>query len=177
MDEADLQTIVRQAIKEYMLQDKARLEPGYKTELQEERKRREQLEKRLNEMAEEGKEARVLAEEVQRAGAIRSELQRLGVVKLDLVFKTVQDQIMRTEDGQLMAGNQMMNEYLKQFVEENPEFLPARFAGGAEPTGKQKAASASSGSVNLDRIGPGMNRDELERVREEIVRVGAEMNR
>src|ERR1700677_2498471 len=81
MEKPDVQTIVQQAINEYMRQDTARLEPAYKTELQEERRRREQLERRLNEMAEENKKARAMAEEVQRAGAIRSELQRLGVVK------------------------------------------------------------------------------------------------
>ena len=58
MDEPDVQTIVQQAINEYMRQDTARREPAYKTELQEERRRREQLEKRLNEMGEENKKAR-----------------------------------------------------------------------------------------------------------------------
>ena len=110
MEKPDVQTIVQQAINEYMRQDTARLEPAYKTELQEERRRREQLEKRLNEMAEENKKARAMAEEVQRAGAIRSELQRLGVVKVDLAFKAVQDHIMRMEDGRLTAGSQPMSE-------------------------------------------------------------------
>ncbi len=51
----DVQTIVEQAIDEYMRKDSARREPAYKTELQEERRRREQLEKRMNELVEENK--------------------------------------------------------------------------------------------------------------------------
>src|SRR6185312_15200054 len=172
-----LREIVHQAIQEYMRQDTARIEPGYKKELEEERRRREQLEKRLDEMAEENKNARALAEEVQRGGAIRSELQRLGVVKLDLIFSAVQDRIVRAEDGQLMAGSQPMNEYLREFVEENPEFVPLRIAAGAGATGGQKVAWVNNRDVDLNRIGPSMSRDELERVRAEIVRIGAEMNR
>ena len=52
--------IVQQAIDEYMRQDSARREPAYKTELQEERRRREQLEKRMNELVEENKRSRAL---------------------------------------------------------------------------------------------------------------------
>src|ERR1035437_3856919 len=104
MDEpVNVQAIVQEAINEYMRQDSVRREPAYKTELQEERKRREQLEKRLNEMGEENKKARAVADEAQRATAIRSELQRLGVVKVELAYKAVQDGIVRTEDGRVTA--------------------------------------------------------------------------
>ncbi len=174
MEEPDVQTIVQQAINEYMRQDTARLEPAYKTELQEERRRREQLEKRLNEMAEENKKARAVAEEAQRAGAIRSELQRLGVVKVDLAFKAVQDRIMRTEDGRLTAGSQPMSEYLTEFVQENPEFLPARIAGGTGMTGTQKTAPVSGGAIDLDKISPSMSKEDLERARQEILRVASQ---
>ena len=179
MDETvDVQAIVQQAINEYVRQDSARREPAYKTELQEERRRREQLEKRLNEMGEENKKSRAIAEEAQRAGAIRSELQRLGVVKVDLAYKAVQDGVVRTEDGRVMArgdsGEQSLSEYLTGFVQENPEFLPARIAGGTGMTGTQKAAPATTGSVDLDKIGPSMSREELERARQEILRVASQ---
>ena len=73
MDEpVDVQTIVQQAIDEYMRQDTARREPAYKTELQEERRRREQLEKRVNELVEENKRSRAVAEEAQRSTTIRA---------------------------------------------------------------------------------------------------------
>src|SRR5579863_2256791 len=181
MEEPDVQTIVQQAINEYMRQDSARREPAYKTELQEERRRREQLEKRLNEMGEENKKARAIADEAQRATAIRSELQRLGVVKVDLAYKAVQDDIVRTDDGRVMArgenggqGERSLNEFLSGFVQENPEFLPARIAGGTGMTGTQKAPPVTAGGIDLDKIGPSMSKEDLERARQEILRVASQ---
>lgn len=178
MDEPDVQTIVQQAINEYMRQDTARREPAYKTELQEERRRREQLEKRLNEMAEENKRTRAIADEAQRAGAIRSELQRLGVAKIDLAYKAVQDEVVRTEDGRVVArgdgGEQSLSEFLSGFVQENPEFLPARIAGGTGMTGTQKTVPANAGAIDLDKIGPSMSKEDLERARQEILRVASQ---
>lgn len=178
MDEPDVQTIVQQAINEYMRQDSVRREPAYKTELQEERSRREQLEKRLNEMSEENKRARAIADEAQRSTAIRSELQRLGVVKVDLAYKAVQDGVVRTEDGRVMArgdnGEQSLGEFLTEFVHENPEFLPARIAGGTGMTGTQKAAPANTGGIDFDKIGPSMSREDLERARLEILKIASQ---
>ncbi|MES1257288.1 MAG: hypothetical protein ABUS51_02615 [Acidobacteriota bacterium] len=180
MDEPiNVQGIVQQAIDEYMRKDSARREPAYKTELQEERRRREQLEKRMNELVEENKRSRALAEEAQRNSTIRTELQKLGVMKVDLAFKAVQDGVVRTEDGRLIArgenGEQPVSEYLASFVQENPEFLPARIAGGTGMTGTQKAATpASYGAIDLDKIGPSMSKEELERVRQEILRVASQ---
>ena len=74
----NVQTIVQQAVDEYMRQDVARREPAYKTELHEERRRREQLEKRVNELVEENKRSRAVADEAQRSTGIRTELQKLG---------------------------------------------------------------------------------------------------
>ena len=174
MDQPDVQGIVQQAIEEYMKQDSARREPAYKTELLEERRRREQLEKRLNEMSEENARTRAAADEAQRATAIRAELQRLGVVKVDLAYRAVQDGIARSEDGRMMAGDQPMSEFLAGFVEENPEFLPARIAGGTGMTGAQKTAPAGAAAVDFDRIGPSMSKEELERARQEILRVASQ---
>jgi len=180
MDEpVNVQTIVQQAIEEYMRQDVARREPAYKTELQEERRRREQLEKRVNELVEENKRSQALAEEAQRSGSIRAELQKLGVAKVDLAYKAVQDNVVRSEDGRLVArgegGEQPLSEYLTSFVQDNPEFLPARIAGGTGVTGTQKAQTqAGNGAIDLDKIGPSMSKEELERVRQEILRVASQ---
>ena len=178
----DVQTIVQQAVDEYMRQDTVRREPAYKTELSEERRRREQLEKRVNELVEENKRSRAVADEAQRSGKIRAELQRLGVTKVDLAYKAVQDGITRTEDGRLVArgesGDQSVSEFLTGFVQENPEFLPARIAGGAGITGTQKAAPhVREGGVDIDRIGPSMSKEELDRVRREILRVTSQTQR
>jgi hypothetical protein len=169
----NVQAIVQQAVDEYMRQDTARREPAYKTELQEERRRREQLEKRVNELVEENKHSRGVAEEAQRSTNIRTELQKLGVTKVDLAYKAVQDGIMRAEDGRLVArgenGEQSVGEFLAGFVHDNPEFLPARIAGGTGVTGGQKAGHG--GGFDLDKINPSMSKEELERARQEILRV------
>jgi hypothetical protein len=172
----NVQTIVQQAVDEYMRQDVARREPAYKTELHEERRRREQLEKRVNELVEENKRSRAVADEAQRSTSIRTELQKLGVTKVDLAYKAVQDGIVRTDDGRLVArsenGEQPVTDFLAGFVQDNPEFLPARIAGGTGMTGTQKAApQPAAGGVDLDRISPSMSKEELDRVRQEILRV------
>ena len=134
---------MQQAVDEYMRQDVARREPAYKTELHEERRRREQLEKRVNELVEENKHSHALAYEAQRSTNIRAELQKLGVTKVDLAYKAVQDAIVHREDGRLVAhghnGEQPVAEFLAAFVHDNPEFLPARIAGGTGVTGTQRA--------------------------------------
>ena len=175
-DTVNVHGIVQQAIDEYMRQDTERREPAYKVELQEERRRREQLEKRLNEMAEENKRSRAIADEAQRSSGIRSELQRLGVTKVDLAYRAVQDGITRSDDGRLVAktdnGDQSASEYLSKFVQENPEFLPARIPGGSGITGAQKSSGPGAPStIDIESINASMSKDELDRVRLEILRV------
>jgi hypothetical protein len=177
----DVSSIVRQAIEEFTRRDQAKSEPAYKAELQDERRRREQLERRLNELVEENKRTRQAAEEAERGSAIRAELQRLGVNKVDLAFKAVRDDIVRAEDGRLIAhgdaGDVSVREYLSGFVTANPEFLPARISGGSGVTAAHKTPPPSAGSVDLDRIKPGMSREEMERVRQEIIRVASQSQR
>jgi hypothetical protein len=174
----DIEGVVQRAVQEYMRQEVNRKEPAYKAELQDERRRREQLEKRLNEVVAESKRHREVALEAERGSAIRAELQNLGVAKIDLAFKAVQDEIFRSEDGRLMAksegGEVPARVFLSGFVAENPEFLPARISGGSGVTGTHKAPAPSHGAVDLDKIHPGMEKAELERVRKEILRVASE---
>jgi hypothetical protein len=174
--EQDIQNIIRQAIQEFTKQEQVRSEPAHKAELVEERKRREQLERRLNELVEENKRSRKQAEEAERGSAIRNELQRLGVAKVDVAFRATQDGIVRGEDGRLIArtdsGEVGYKEYLANFVNENPEFLPARISGGSGMSSTQKAPSAEP--VDLDKIRPGMSKEEMDRVRQEIVRVASQ---
>jgi predicted ribosome quality control (RQC) complex YloA/Tae2 family protein len=178
MEEIDVQAIVRQALNEFVSREQSKSEPAHKAELQEERKRREQLERRVNELVEENKRSRRAAEEAERGSAVRAELQRLGVVKLDLAFKAVQDAVVRAEDGRLVAktdsGEASVRDYLAAFVAENPEFLPARIAGGSGLSATQKAPVASRQTVDLERIRPGLDAEEMRRVREEIVRVASQ---
>lgn len=169
----NVESVVQKAVAEYLRTEQAKAEPAYKTELIEERKRREQLEKRVNELVEENKRSRAMAEEADRNAAIRTELQRLGVAKVDLAFKAIRDEVGRGGDGRLVAksanGEVELREYLQQFVSENPELLPARMAGGSG-TPPSKTQQQTSG-IELDRIRPGMDPDEHARVREEIARL------
>jgi len=177
MDGLDIQAIVRQAVEEFAKQEQVKNEPAYKAELVEERRRRESLEKRLNELVEENKRSRHAAAEAERSAAVRAELQRLGVAKVDLAYKAIQEEIKRTEDGRLVvrtdAGEQSARDYLAAFVSDNPEFLPARISGGTGMTSGLKAPM-SRDSVELERIRPGMSAEEMQRVREEIVRVASQ---
>jgi len=136
------------------------------------------LERKLNELVEENRRSRKVAEEAERSSAVRAELQRLGVAKIDLAFKAVQDGIVRTEDGRLVArtesGEAPVKDYLAAFVTENPEFLPARIAGGTGMTATQKVPAGGRETVDLERIRPGMSAEEMQRVREEIVRVASQ---
>ncbi len=173
----DVPSLVRQTVEEFTRVQQAKTEPAYKTELQEERKRREQLERRVNDLIEENKQSRKMAEEAERSAAIRAELQRLGVGKVDLAFKAVKDDIARGEDGRLVAktdaGDVGLKDYLAGFVNSNPEFLPARIAGGSGVPSTQKTPSGGS-AVDLDKIRAGMSPEDLERAREEIARIASQ---
>lgn len=170
----DVRTIVRETIEEFVRSEQSRSEPAYKAELVEERRRREQLERRVNELVEENRKSRQMAEEADRRSAIRAELQRLGVTKVDLAFRAVQEDIVRTEDGRLIArgpdGETSVREYLGAFIQENPEFLPARIPGGSGASGASRSVPAGA-PVDMDKIRPGMSADEAERIRQEILRV------
>lgn len=174
----DIRALIQDAIREFVNQETAKSEPAYKAELEDERRRRETLERRMNELVEENRRARLMAEEADRNSAIRTELQRLGVNKVDLAYKAVKDDIQRTDDGRLVAktgqGELGMKEYLTHFVTENPELLPARMVGGSGASGNQRASSYTS-SFDLDKIRPGMPKEELERARQEIARVAQQM--
>jgi hypothetical protein len=128
----------------------------------------------LNELAEENRRSRLAAEEMDRSASIRSELQRLGVSKVDLAFKAVKEDIVRAEDGRLIArteaGDVSAKEYLARFLAENPELLPGRIQGGSG-AGPGHKPPVVSGGIDIDKIRPGMSPDDLDRVRQEIARI------
>jgi hypothetical protein len=177
----DVREVVRQTIQEFVQAEQKKAEPAYKAELQEERRRRESLEGRLNQLVEENRKARAMADEADRNSQIRGELQRLGVAKVELAFRAVKDDIVRSEDGRLLARGpegKTLQEYLTGFVQENPELLPARIPGGsgAQPPARGVQQGISAG-VDLDKIKPGMSKDDHDRVRQEIARLASQMLR
>lgn len=169
-DGLDVRNVVRQAIEEFVRSEQQKAEPAYKAELHEERKRREGLEARVNQLVEENRTARAAADEADRSTQIRSELQKLGVAKVELAFKAVKDEIVRTEDGRLKAKgpeHKSLQQYLSDFVQENPELLPTRITGGSGASTPSRNNVQGSG-IDIDKIKPGMSREDLERVRQEI---------
>jgi hypothetical protein len=178
---SDVREIVRQAIHEFVQAEQQKSEPAYKAELLEERKRRESLEGRMNVLVEENRKSRAMAEEADRNSQIRSELQRLGISKVDLAFRAVKDEIVRSEDGRLQARGpeaKSLQEYLNGFVQENPELLPARIAGGSGAHSPVKSSSqGGQGGIEMDKIKPGMSKEDHERVRQEIARLAAQAMR
>jgi hypothetical protein len=177
----DIRDVVKQTIQEFVQAEQKKAEPAYKAELQEERRRRESLEGRLNQLVEENRKARAMADEADRNSQIRSELQRLGVAKVELPFRAVKDDIVRTEDGRLQARGpegKNLQDYLTSFVQENPELLPARIPGGSGAQNPTRSAQQSmTGGVELEKIKPGMSKDESDRVRQEIARLASQMLR
>lgn len=173
--QTDIRTVIQQVIREFVTTEQQRSEPAYKAELVEERRRRETLEKRINELAEENSKSRHMALEADKNVAVRSELQRMGVSKIDLAYKAIRDDIQRTEDGRLVArnlnGELPVADYLQQFIQDNPELLPARITGGAGVGTGHKAPSAPSTTIELEKIRPGMSNEDLERARQDIAKV------
>ena len=174
----ELRTMIREVIEDFLKTAKAQADESKDAVLMEERMRRESLEQRVNELIADNEKARLRAEASERSAAIKAELQRAGVTKLELAYKAVQDEIYRSEDGRLVGqGGSELREHIARFVGENPELLPARLAGGSGASAGQRSSLGNlpgSGGVDLDKIRPGMNPEELERVRQEIARVASQ---
>jgi hypothetical protein len=160
----DIQGIVQAVIKEFVKAEQSKAEPAYKAELVEERRKRERLEQRVNELVAENERSRTKAEEAERSAAIRAELQKLGVAKVDLAYKAIKDEI--------GSDSAEMRDVLTRFVWENPELLPARLAGGSGASAGQRISGG--GPIDVDQIRPGMSEEDKERVRKEIAKVASQ---
>ena len=134
----DVHSLIKTILDELITTQQSQAEPAYKKELSEERTKRESLEKKLNELIEENKRAKAAADSLERESKIKTELQRQGVIKVDLAYKAVKDDVHREQDGSLIAksadGPLPIKEFLKKFLDENPELLPARNLTGSGST-------------------------------------------
>ena len=148
----DIRSMMQAVIQEFVKAEQSKAEPAHKMELLEERRRRESLEQRVNELVAENERTRAKAEEAERSAAVRAELQKLGVAKIELAYKAVKDEIRRADDGRLVAPDGSdARDYLARFVTDNPELLPARLGGGSGATVGQR--TAGSGPIDIDKIG------------------------
>jgi hypothetical protein len=167
----DLRTLIREAVRDALREQQ---EAASHDQLSAERSQRLELEQKLNQLIEENRRSRAQAEESDRQAAVRAELERLGVAKVELAYRAVKEDIVRDESGRLMAkgpnGSEELTSYLRKFLDANPELLPARMTGGSGQL-RETRTDKEFPKVDLDRIQPGMSAEELERVRQEIVRV------
>ena len=67
----DIRSLMHSVIQEFVKAEQVKAEPAYKAELLEERRRRESLEQRVNELVAENERSRVKAEEAERCAAVR----------------------------------------------------------------------------------------------------------
>lgn len=175
---SDVHSLIKTVLEEVMSTQQKQAEPAYKRELNEEKSRREQLEKRLNELIEENRKAKATAEALEHEAKIKAELQRQGVSKLDLAYKAVKDDVHRNSDGILIVRNSEgqipLKQYLQGFLDENPELLPARNIAGSGSLSSARTR-ASSTSIDLDAIHPGMSKEDMARARLEIARIATKI--
>lgn len=159
---ADIRGIVQEAMEEFSRRKREEAEPAQRAELMEERRRREQLESQVKDLLQKARESEQEMARTRMTGAVKEELQKLGVTKVDLAFRVMKDEIRQGGDGQYIArgreGDMPLQDFVKKFVDENPEFLPPRIAGGSGASGGGHDAAGSR--LDLDAIRPGMSVEE-----------------
>ena len=161
---ARLRAVIRGVIEEFVKAEQARAEPAYKAELMEERKRREQLEQRVNELVEENQRSRQVAEEAERSAAIRAELQRLGVAKVDLAYQggAGRDSARRRRAADREDGRES-DAGVSDAVRERESGAAAGADRGRVGSGRRRRRRAPGGArIDLDKIRPGMSPEELD---------------
>ena len=142
--------------------------------LEEERRRRLELERQVKDLNEESRALRRQAEESERRARLREGLKERGVRKTQLAMRLLEPDLRRNSDGDLVGdweGSLLpLEDYLNRFVQENPEFLPPRIAGGSGATGARGSELTRSG-FDVDSIRPGMKPDELRQAWSEVARL------
>ena len=146
----------------------------YRAELEDERRRREELEQKVSELAAENRRSRREAAAKEQSGRIRDALQAHGVQKTELAERIVREDVRSSESGELygmLHGERLpLDEYLGRFLSENPELMPPRIAGGSGIPAGDRNVFAGSG-VELDSIRPGMDSDEAKAAWQEVARL------
>lgn len=159
---ADIRGIVQEAIEEFSRRKREENEPAHKAELMEERRRREQLESQVKDLLQKARESELEVARTRMTSAVKEELQKQGVTKVDLAFRVMKDEIRQGTEGQYVArgreGDVPLQDFVKRFVDENPEFLPPRIAGGSGTSGVGQDPAGVR--FDLDAIRPGMSAEE-----------------
>lgn len=172
----DIRGIVQEAIQEFLRHKQQENEPAHRAELQEERRRREQLEGQVRELLHKTHESEQEVARARMTGAVRDELQKQGVTKVDIAFRVIKDDIRQSEHGDYVArgrdGDVPLRDFVKKFVDENPEFLPPRITGGSGSS--SLGGDAATPRLDLDSIKPGMSEEERRQVHAAIANLAAQ---
>lgn len=172
----EIRGIVQEAIQEFLRFKQQESEPAHRAELHEERRRREQLEAQVRELLQKTRESELEVARARMTSAVRDELQKHGVNKVDLAYRVIKDDIRQSEHGDYVArgrdGDVPLQDFVKKFVDENPEFLPPRITGGSGSSGM--GGDASSARFDLDAIRPGMSEEERRQVHAAIANLASQ---
>jgi hypothetical protein len=115
----DIKQIIRDTVQETL---KQRGEPDYAAALRDETRRRESLERRVNELVAEIRCAREKAKEAEMALAVRTELQREGIADLVLWAPAIIQQLERDEAGHIVSkAGQPLRNLVREFVKEHTQ--------------------------------------------------------
>ncbi|MCZ2156377.1 MAG: hypothetical protein LC114_21150 [Bryobacterales bacterium] len=170
---AGIRSIVQEAMEEFARRKQEESEPAQKAELLEERRRREQLEAQMKDLLQKARESEQEVARARMTSAVKEELQKLGVTKVDLAFRVMKDDIRQSTEGQFVArsreGEIPLTDFVKRFVDENPEFLPPRIAGGSGTSGGGQEQAGIR--ADLDAIRPGMSLEERREIQRAIASV------
>ena len=109
---------------------------------------------------------------------IKEHVRSLGVHNVELALRATRDDIVAKGNGEWVAylkGEEVPAlQFLKQFVGENPELIPAR---GVRGVGLPARTEEWDEECDLDQIRPGMDSESLRRAREAVVRIIAQGKR
>ena len=128
---------------------------------------------RVVEMEAELKKFREAAEGAEKREAIREAVRKSGVQNVELAYRALRDDVARSADGKWIArdetGEKPVADFVREFLENNPELLPARGVGGSGSSGARMSEGGSG--FDLESIRPGMDPAELSRARSEVARL------
>lgn len=109
---------------------------------------------------------------------LKEQLRSLGVRNVELAMRAVRNDFEMREDGEWVAavnGERVVaHQYLRSFLSQNPELVPARAISG---TGIPARQSELEEMCDLDQIRPGMDPGAMRRAREAVVRIIAQSKR
>ena len=120
-----------------------------------------------------------MAEEADRSSQIRGELQRLGVAKVDLAFRSRQGRYRAGRRRPVASQRGRMANLCRSIWPASSKRIRSFFrhelpAEAGRRLRHEMQLQARSASIEIDKIKPGMSKEDLDRVRQEISRLATQ---